>query len=144
MIWVFAAAAVVALFVLVNWLKRLQGKRLDAVRERFSDKDVLCMTTGADFFGQESLGLSQTRGRGILLLTSDELFFELLAPKKELVIPVSSIASIDTPKSFLKKSKFVPLLKVTFTNAAGDEDSAAWLVKDLESWKTAVEKLTSS
>ncbi len=141
MIWVFAAAAVVALFVLVNWLKRLQGKRLEAVQSRFSDQEVLCLTTGADFFGQESLGLSQTRGRGILLLTPDELFFELLAPKKELVIPVSSIASIDTPKSFLKKSKFVPLLKVTFTNAAGDEDSAAWLVKDLESWTSSLQKL---
>ncbi len=62
-------------------------------------------------------------------------------PKRELHIPISCISEVETPKSHLKKTKFIPLLKVKFKNDSGQADSAAWLVKNLSRWKEAIEKL---
>ncbi|MHA2399681.1 MAG: hypothetical protein ACXADU_12435 [Promethearchaeota archaeon] len=57
-------------------------------------------------------------------------------------IPVTSINKISNPKKHLKKSVFKPLLKVNFKNSNGFEDSAAWIVQDLDKWNETLKKLT--
>ena len=89
---------------------------------------------GANFFGQESLGIKQVRGNGVLMLTSEELIFEYWVPKKVLRIPLSKIHSIEQTKWHLRKTKGVNLVKVLFTNKNFIEDSAAWWVRETEEW----------
>lgn len=62
----------------------------------------------------------------------------LLLPGRELLVPLRSITSVETPKSFLGKTKGRKLLKVDFRNDVGGTDSAAWLVPDLEKWVEAI------
>ena len=131
---------VVSLYVLLAVLKSKQRNQSSEILDRFKDKMVLKAAQSANFFGQESKGVAQMRGNGVLLLTKEEIFFEMLVPKKELHIPISNISDIETPKSFLGKSKFMPLLKVKFKNDQGESDAAAWLVRDLAGWKEAIEK----
>ncbi len=127
-------------FVFASIKKELE-KRSQEVLQRFRDKKVLGVSAEANFFGQESRGMKQIRGNGILILTDEELYFQMLFPKKELTILVNSIIGVESTRSFLGKTKVHPLLKVDFKNDKDEADSAAWLLKDVDKWKQGLEQL---
>ena len=108
--------------------------RAEETLAQSQDRKILIHDTFVNFFGLESKGMKQTRGNGILILTEKELHFELYLPKQVLSIPLTHITNITTPRSHLSKSKFKPLLKIYFTTETGQNDSIAWLVKDLSLW----------
>lgn len=122
--------------------KKFQAKRAKEVLDKSKGKDVLGVSSSANFFGQESLGVTQLRGNGVLVLTNEELYFEMWLPKREFHIPISSIVDIETPKSHLGKTKFRPLLKVVFKNEKGEIDSVAWLLRNVPHWKEGLKKLS--
>ncbi len=111
-------------------------KRVKEIFEPFKGVPTKLSAQNVNFFGQESKGLGQVRGNGSLILTDSELYFEMWAPKRVLRIPKHMIKSVENPapKWFLKKTKNRPLLKVLFTNEQGQEDSAAWIVPELDHW----------
>lgn len=94
----------------------------------------------ASFFGQQSRGVAQLRGNGTLILTDSELIFEMWLPKREYRIPLTSIESLETPKSFLGKSRFTPLLQIIFHHEDGTKDAMAWQVRDLSGWMQQIEE----
>lgn len=116
-------------------------KRTQEIEEQFTGKEVLLTSRGANFFGQESKGVNQIRENGILILTDKELYFGMWTPKKELKVPIVAIKDVGNPKSFLGKSVFRKLLKVSFENEIGEIDKAAWYVKALETWTRTLEEL---
>jgi hypothetical protein len=122
-------------------VKKLFQKRINEIIDKFSDKNIIISLNSANFFGQQSRKSTQVRGNGVLILTAEELFFEMWRPKKILQIPISSIIKIEITKSFLHKSKFRTLLKVVFTNKEGEEDAAAWWVSSLDKWIEELEKI---
>jgi hypothetical protein len=124
-------SALVLLYILSKAAGKAQVIKAKELLERFRDKKVVSVKSNANFFGQESLGYSQMRGNCSLVITEDEIFSEMWLPKRSFTIPVASIVSIETPKSFLGKSRGRSLLKVVFTNESGLNDSAAWQVRDL-------------
>ena len=117
-------------------------KRKAEIMNKFDQSDVVLGPTSANSFGQESLGVKQIRGNGLLILTDYELFFGMYIPKKEWHIPLKMISKIDIVRSHLHKTKSHNLLKVVFTNENGKLDSIAWLVKDLESWIMVLKNIT--
>jgi len=127
--------------VTVVMTRKLQARQVTEVLRKFGDKQISGVRYCANFFGQESLGYMQVRGIGVLVLTEDELFFEMLLPKREFRIAVASIHSIETPKSHLGKTKGRPLFKVIFQNEKGQEDSMAWSIKDLYGFKEDLDKI---
>jgi hypothetical protein len=122
-------------------LKKIFKKRIKEIHERLENEQILIYNDIANFFGLESLGTWKVRGNGVLILSEEELLFGMWKPKKELIIPVKSITEITNPKSHMHKSVFKPLLKVTFKNEMGDNDSAAWFVKDLNKWNEILNDL---
>jgi hypothetical protein len=88
----------------------------------------------ASFFGQESRGVTQMRGNGLLILTDTALLFQMWVPNQEFRIPLRSIQSLENPRSFLGKSRLTPLLKVVYTNEQEVTDAMAWQVPDLAAW----------
>jgi hypothetical protein len=132
----------VALFVVMGALaRRLERRRGLEVLAGFRGREVLGMTSNANFFGRESLGGGQLRGNGVLVLTPETLYFEMWAPRRAHEIPVAAIRAVELRKSHLGKTRFRPLLHVTFTDEGGREDSSAWLLRDVETWRAALEKL---
>jgi hypothetical protein len=119
-------------------------KRIREIEDQFVGKNLLLISRGANFFGQDSKRVPQIRGNGVLVLTDKELFFGMWTPKKELKIPIVAIKSVENPKSFHGKSVFRKLLKITFENDQGDIDAAAWYVKDLNSWTRELERLITN
>lgn len=109
-------------------------KRTEKILTKFSEQNIILSSIGANYFGQESLGVKQVRGNGVLILTDYDLFFEMWIPSREISIPLKDITKIDNPKWHLKKTRYRPLLKVYFINKNGKEDSTAWQVRELENW----------
>ena len=122
------------------WIKRLRDRAIIALREDTAGEKVYYVAD-CNFFGILSSGLAQVRGNGLLALTSGGIRFRMLAPAKTLFIPLASIRGISHPRWFLKKSKARELLRVDFINAGGEEDAAAWLVRDLLWWDRAITAL---
>ena len=116
-------------------------KRINEIMGKFVNKNLILYSPTANFFGQESKKTRQIRGNGMLILMENKVYFEMWKPKKTLEIPIDKIFNISTPKSYLKKSKFRPLLKIHFKNDENENDSAAWLVKDLNNWRGNIKKL---
>ena len=121
-------------------VKKLFQKRIIEILNKFKDKNIILSANDANFFGQQSRKSTQVRGNGVLILTAEDLYFEMWRPKKILQIPISSVLKIEITKSFLHKSIFRKLLKVVFTNHEGEEDAAAWWVSSLDKW---IEELES-
>jgi hypothetical protein len=126
-----------------TFTRRLEKRRAEEVLARFAGQEILGLTSNALFFGQQSRGPGQVRGNGVLLLTRSQLFFQMWAPRREYTIPLDAIRAVSTPKSHLGKTRFRPLLKVEYTNSAGDSDSCAWLLGNLETWSAALQKVVA-
>jgi hypothetical protein len=118
-------------------IKGMAGNSAEEARQRFPN--ALLIDSRASFFGQESHGVTQLRGNGTLVITDSELIFMKWVPKRDYIIPLRSITGIETPSSFLGKSRFTPLLKVVFTDENGKQDSMAWHVLDLDGVRRVIE-----
>ena len=112
--------------------------------DKFDKSEILKVSTRANFFGLESKKSRQLRGNGILILTKNELYFSMFLSKKVIEIPISSIKSIETPRSFLKKSYLMRLLKINFIDELGQENSVAWVLENLDEWIEILTKLMKS
>jgi hypothetical protein len=129
----------------VLWgLKRLARRSRNEMERAFQGKNVLEMHVGANFFGQESLGSAQVRGNGTLVLTDEGVYFKMWLPARTFHVRLSSVRATSIVKSHLGKTKFRPLLKVTFRNQKGKEDSVAWLVPEPKKWAAAIQDRLSS
>ncbi len=123
---------------LTVWLRSVFREMREEVKKRFRRKKILRRHNFAGFFGLESLGHSQVRGNGILVLGEDELYFAKALPRRETVIPLASITDVSNPRSHLGKSNVVKLLRVEF-KIQSKQDAAAFAVDDVEAWTAAVE-----
>lgn len=137
---IFVLALLLVLFAVISIVvvavSRATARRIRAMEERFPDA---LRIESASLFGQESLGKTQLRGNGVLVLLPDRLLFERMAARREYVIPLAEITGIETPKSFLGKTRGVALLKVLWQDAAGKTDSMAWQVGDPGDWISQIE-----
>jgi hypothetical protein len=135
-----AAILVVVYGVAYLVIRRLRDGAVLALRSDVGEEEVY-RVADCNFFGVLSSGVAQVRGNGLLALTSAGLRFRMLAPKRALFIPRASIGDVSNPRWFLKKSKARDLLRVGFINDRGEEDAAAWLLRDLPWWNEAVAAL---
>ncbi|MCK4806255.1 MAG: hypothetical protein KAT09_01340 [Candidatus Aegiribacteria sp.] len=125
---------------LVLLIRKLLKTAMAEVYAEYPEHVRILTSPMANIFGVKSRGMKQIRGNGILLVTSSQLYFRMLLPKRELLVPLSSITSVETPKSFLGKTKGMKLLKIDFRNDVGGTDSAAWIVPDLGKWVETVRR----
>jgi hypothetical protein len=118
-------------------IRRLRARAIAALRGDTA-RETVYHVADCNFFGVLSSGIAQVRGNGLLALTSTGIRFRMLAPARTLFIPMQSIRGVSHPRWFLKKSKARELLRVDFKNETGEDDAAAWLVRDLRWWSAAV------
>lgn len=129
------------MFIILNFVFRLVSHKLEKyIQDNFDKKDLLGVTTRANFFGFNSLGGKQIRGNGALVLTEDKLHFFRGSPFKEFVFPINSIKNITLPKSFNGKSVFAQLLCLEY-EIDGKIDSVAWALREPQRWKDGIENL---
>jgi hypothetical protein len=125
-------------------IKKIGRDRSAEIMRKFEGAEVLFKSPGAQYFGKKSSGMMQIRGGGDLIITSEEVYFEMWFPKRVFRIPLSSLIAVETPRSFNGRSVFKPLLKLIFHSETGGEDATAWYVKDLEKAITVLTPHVSS
>lgn len=119
---------------LFGFLARRMQSEAREVLASLPGQTVVLASPNANFFGQESKGLAQWRGNGILVLTDQQLYFRRMAPRADWRLPLSAITGVDTPREHLAKVSAKPLLRVHYTNEQGQPDSLAWQVPNLDTW----------
>jgi hypothetical protein len=124
-------------------LKKKQDKLELNFQKRFSGKNIRYLDKVAVFRAQESHGYSQSEGKGYLVLTDDELYFEMVLLNKVLSIPASSIIKVGQTNRLLGVNPGRPMLKVEFKDRNRKNDSIALSVKELEKWKRAITAIMS-
>ncbi|MCD4786531.1 MAG: hypothetical protein K8T10_22115 [Candidatus Eremiobacteraeota bacterium] len=139
---ILAVILFVGFFILIfhQLAKKLKTQE-QTVREKFKDKLVYRSSAGANFAGQKSKGMAQIRGNGALVLVEDQLYFEMLMPKREIIIPIEKITNVTKVNAFLAKAKGMPLLMVEFLNNEGQADAAAWWVRNVDEWIKSINEL---
>ncbi len=131
---------VLLLIILKTVFSSTQRALNELIQNKFIKQDIILSTTRANCFGIKSKGGMQIRGNGALVLTKEILYFLMLVPHKEYIIPINSISDISTPKSFNGKSIFSPLLCIRF-NIDNKVDEIAWVVNNLQIWVDEIKKL---
>jgi hypothetical protein len=138
-ILVIAALTLGIIFGVLYFVARPMARRRGQVaRQQYPDARLVDET--ASFFGQESRGAGQMRGNGTLIVTDSEIIFQQWVTNREFRIPLRSIQSIENPTSFLGKSRFAPLLKISYLDDTGRVDSMAWQVRDLSGAQRVIEE----
>ena len=135
---ILAVSAIIWFFV---FLKKRQDEQEVNFRKRFSGKNIRYLDKHAVFKAQESHGYSQTQGMGYLVLTDDELYFEMGLLKKVLSISAASITKVGQTKRLRGVGTLRAMLKVEFEDHNGINDAIALYVKELESWKKAIQEV---
>jgi len=92
---------------------------------------------GVNFYGVASRGAGQVRGNGTLVLTPDELVFFQLMPAREIRVPRAAVTGTEVARSFLGKTQGRDLLVVSWS-VDGVHDKAAFLLRELDAWRTAL------
>ena len=73
-----------------------------------------------------------------MVLTDDELYFEMALLSKVLSIPTASIIRVGQTNRLLGVNPGRPMLKVEFEDSNGNNDSIALSVKELDMWKQVI------
>jgi branched-subunit amino acid ABC-type transport system permease component len=128
LIWLLVAVALAFVIAAVTmWLiGRLARRRLPEAEEAAArtGADTLRVAPMVQSYGVASAGRGQLRGNGVLILTAQELRFDIWSPQRRLVIPLAAVLRVDTTRRHLGKHSAQPLLRVTWRDAEGLEDAA--------------------
>ncbi|CAM4492542.1 hypothetical protein [Paenibacillus tarimensis] len=106
--------------------------RLISLKKKYKQEENLLVDYLSNFYGVSSKGMRQIRGNGILLLSRNDLVFEMYIPRKKYTIPLDTINEISKVNGHLGKVGF-NLLKVKFKSENHCEE-AAWAVNDVDEW----------
>ena len=126
------AIAIVWFFII---LKRKQDALEENFQRLFSKAEVKRLDKHAVFKAQQSHRYSQAQGMGYLVLTDDELYFEMGLLDKVLSIPVANISKVGQANRMLGVGTLRPMLTVECEDAAGELDAIALSVKELGEWE---------
>jgi hypothetical protein len=103
---------------------------------KLGQPSVLLRDESANCFGLTSLGVTQLRGNGVLVLTHEYLAFQPWFRGQAMVIPRATITAATTTRAHLGKTIGRELLLVEFSEGQGD--SVAWYVRSLQPWLAAL------
>jgi hypothetical protein len=132
--WAIGIVIVGIVIVAFVFLKRRQDEVEASFKERFAGKKIQFMDRYALYVAKQSDGYSHFRGKGYLVLTEDELYFERELDRRIIVIPVESIDRVEKTRRLGGQSPGRMMLKVVFQTQDGKQDAIAWKVRELDQW----------
>ena len=134
---------VVVFLVIASRLRRIRDRRRGEALSRLDGQEILHLDDFANFFGQQTLGASSPRGNCILLITSDRLIVELWVPARTIEIDLTAVQSVETTRTFLRKSVGRRLLLVNFQLPGEAPDAIGLYVRSLDSTVQKIQNLST-
>lgn len=124
----------VGIIIILSRMSRIRSECRETLAARYESKDIVYHDNLVHYLGMDSVQGKQIRGKGVLVLAQNELFFFRLHPRLELCIPLKKIKRIVNPTHFLDISSPTPLLQVNFLEDDGTLSSVAWKIRDITSF----------
>lgn len=121
----------VGMAVVFTRMRKIRREYRETLAKRYDSKDILCHDNLAHYLGKDSVEGKQSRGKGVLVLAQDELYFLQLHPRQEFCISLKRIKRVVTPTKFLDIVSPNPLLQVNFQEEDGTLSSVAWRMRDV-------------
>ena len=117
------------------------GKLEERINELFEPNKIIAKEIfWPNLEYQRSLGCCQTKGSGALVLTSDVLWFNLLCPDTQIVIPLRSILAVKIGRIPHQHGGLGPGLIVDYADpASGMEDQVIFSLNRPQNWKMLIE-----
>lgn len=141
MIVALGVAFFVGVILVVRYgIGRMRVAGLRRIEHDLRGKPAQRIDDMANFFGLQSVGAVQARGNGCLALGEDALLFAQWVPQRDVRIPLHDVIEVDQADSHLGKSTFRKLLRVRW-KVDGREETAAWFVRDVDGWTTALQSI---
>ena len=114
------------------------GKLEERVNEMFEPNQIIAKEIfWANLQYQRSAGCCQTKGNGALVLTSDVLWFNLLCPDTQIVIPLRSILVVRVGR--IPGERALGLIVDYVDPASGMEDQVIFSSSGPQRWKMLIE-----
>ena len=132
--WAIGIIIVGIVIISFVFLKRKEDEVEASFQERFAGKKIQFMNKYALYVAKQSDGYSHFRGKGYLVLTEDELYFERQLDRKIIIIPIGSIVRVERTRRLGGQSPGRMMLKVVFETQDGEQDAIAWKVRELDQW----------
>lgn len=127
-----------ALLVLVvlggRWLRQARSGAISTGERVLEGREVVVEDRAANCFGLQSAGPGQIRGNGYLAATAEEIVFVMWVPRRVVHIRRPLLVEADTTRSHLGKTVGRDLLRLRWINDDGDEEVAAFAVRNLPAW----------
>lgn len=130
----FGILLLVGLVVVLIRMRKIRRECRQTLGRRYNPKDIICHDNLAHYLGMDLVEGKQTRGKGVLVLAPDELYFMRVHPRLELCIPLKRIKRITMPLEFIDISAPTPLLMVSYKDEDGTVRSVAWKIRDVDSF----------
>lgn len=127
------AVAVLVWFAL-RWLRQARTGAIETGTRLLEGRDLVVQDTAANCFGLRSAGAGQIRGNGFLAATADEVVFVMWVPRRVVHVRRLLLVEADTTRSHLGKTVSRDLLRLRWINDDGDEEEAAFAVRNLPAW----------
>jgi len=133
-LWILLGTLAVSTVIAILIVRR---NRMRAGRRLAEVPGPVLRSAAATSLGLESQGSAPERGTGTLVLTAAEVAFAQWQPDRLVRIPRTSISEVDTTRTHLGKTMSSDLLRIRWTDAAGNgDDTVAFFVRDVDPWLT--------
>jgi len=119
-----------AIFVMAG----IRYKETSVLLKKYPKEDMLLVTFGVNFFGQEGTIKKPLRSVGGLVLLKDGLYYHARFGTAELYIPGKSLRSIGTTDYFCDKPLHQKVVSLSFLTEAGQVDRAAFRIPHPARW----------
>ena len=130
-----AVCAIVWFFV---YLKKRQDRLEANFQKAFAGKKIRHLDKHAVLKAQKSRGYSQVQGMGYLVLTDDELTFEMQLLDNTITMSTDAIQRVGKTKRLLGVGHVLWMLLIEYKDNHGQADAIALRVKNLEAWQAEI------
>lgn len=110
------------------------------IAQKYSQDDVLAVTTKANFEGIESEGYTQFRGRCAVVLLSDTVVFMRAYPFKEYAIETTAMTQVLHTSTFLSKKYLRPIVVIKFVENES-LNAIGFSLEHQKEWEKAIDGL---
>lgn len=134
-LFLLLAACCIMIFMKSSRIRKEYRKILS---RRYGPGEIICHDNYAHYLGVEQFAGIKASGKGVLVLAQRELFFLQVLPELEICIPVKRIKRCIQTSNFRGKPMTKPVLKIDYKDENGSLNSAAWYVRDIDSFENSI------
>lgn len=135
-----APPLIIGFFILaaVFLMAAIRHRENKNILKRFSREEIILMTYGVNYFGQESIDKKPLRSTGGLVMVKEGLYYHARFGDREFFLKGKNITAIGTTDTFNNKPLHQKVIVISFNNEAGKKDRLIIQIPHPAEWVKAI------